>query len=99
LASGKTPAGMHRPILVKEIMELLAPHPGEIAVDCTLGYGGHAGQILQAIQPGGRLVGLDVDPLELPGTEARLRALGIPDAALVVRKMNFAGLPQLLAGE
>src|SRR5262245_10016389 len=38
LAAGRTPAGMHRPVMVAEVMEVLAPQPGEIAVDCTLGY-------------------------------------------------------------
>ena len=76
LASGKTPAGTHRPIMVAEILELLAPKPGEVAVDCTLGYGGHAQEILPRLAPGGKLLGLDTDPIELPKTEARLRALG-----------------------
>ena len=53
LASGKTPAGTHRPILVAEILEMLAPKPGEVAVDCTLGYGGHAQEILPRLAPGG----------------------------------------------
>jgi 16S rRNA (cytosine1402-N4)-methyltransferase len=99
LASGKTPAGTHRPIMVREILEVLAPQPGEIAVDATLGYGGHAIELLRAIQPGGRLFALDVDPIELPKTEARLRASGISTEALVVRRSNFAGLPQVLATE
>ena len=99
LASGKTPAGTHRPIMVREIMAVLAPQPGETAVDCTLGYGGHAREILAAIQPGGRLIGVDADPIELPKAEARLRAPGLPDAALLVRRMNFAGLAGLLATE
>lgn len=99
LDSGKTPAGSHRPICVKEIMEVLAPHPGQIAVDATLGYGGHALEILRAILPGGRLYGLDVDPVELPKTEVRLRATGIPAESLVVRRTNYAGLPQMLAEE
>ena len=97
LASGKTPAGTHRPIMVREIIVVLAPQPGETVVDGTLGYGGHAREILAAIQPGGRLIGLDADPIELPKTEARLRALGFPDDTLLVRRMNFAGLAQLLA--
>src|SRR6185437_1482002 len=76
LASGKTPAGTHRPIMVAEILEALTPKPGEVAVDCTLGYGGHALEILARLQPGGKLIGLDVDPIELPKTELRLRAAG-----------------------
>ncbi len=98
LASGKTPAGMHRPILVREILAMLDPKPGEFAVDCTLGYGGHAQEILKALQPGGRLLGLDADPIELPKTETRLRGLGFGPETLHVRRTNFAGISQALAG-
>ena len=97
LASGKTPAGTHRPIMVAEILEALSPKPGALAVDCTLGFGGHAREILARLQPGGRLLGLDADPIELPKTEARLREAGFgPDTFMAVRS-NFGGLPQALA--
>ena len=76
IESGKTPAGMHRAIMVDEVLEVLAPTPGDVAVDCTLGFGGHARALLEGLQPGGRLIGLDVDPIELPRTEARLREAG-----------------------
>jgi len=99
LASGKTPAGSHVPIMVAEILDALAPQPGERAVDCTLGFGGHAREILARIQPGGQLLGLDVDPIEQPRTEARLRALGFGPETLLVRRSNFAGLPKALAAE
>ena len=99
LAAGKTPAGMHRPIMVSEILEVLAPAPGEIAADCTLGYGGHAREILARIQPGGRLIGLDADPIELPKTEARLRALDFGADVFTAHRSNFAGLPQALMAE
>ena len=97
LASGKTPAGTHRPIMVAEILELLAPKPGEVAADCTLGYGGHAQEILPRLAPGGKLLGLDADPVELPKTEARLRALGFGPEIFTAHRSNFAGLPQVLA--
>jgi 16S rRNA (cytosine1402-N4)-methyltransferase len=97
LASGKTPAGTHRPIMVAEILEILSPKPGEAAIDCTLGYGGHAQELLPRLQPGGRLLGLDVDPLELPKTEMRLRALGFGPDIFTAQRGNFAGLPQVLA--
>ena len=97
LASGKTPAGSHRPIMVAEVLAVLDPQPGEIAVDCTLGYGGHAREILPLLQPRGRLLGLDVDAIELPKTEARLRALGFGEETFIVYRSNFAGLPQALA--
>ncbi len=97
MASGKTPAGTHRPIMVAEILEVLAPRAGDVAVDCTLGFGGHAQELLARLQPGGRLFGLDVDPIELPKTEARLRALGFGADAFSAHRGNFAGLPRILA--
>ncbi len=98
LASGKTPAGMHRPIMVTEILGVLAPKPGDIAVDCTLGYGGHSREILPLLAPGGRLIGLDVDPIEHPKTTARLRVAGFGEDVLTTVRSNFAGLPKVLAG-
>ncbi|QEH38979.1 Ribosomal RNA small subunit methyltransferase H [Aquisphaera giovannonii] len=99
ISGGRTPAGMHRPIMTAEILAVLAPRPGDVAVDCTLGYGGHATALLAAIQPGGRLLGIDADPLEFPKTEARLHALGLPPGAVVLRRTNFAALPGFLADE
>jgi 16S rRNA (cytosine1402-N4)-methyltransferase len=99
LKSGKTPAGTHRPIMVAEILDVLRPGPGQTGVDCTLGYGGHAGELLKAIQPEGRLIALDADPIELPKTEARLRALGFPAETLIVRRTNFAALLQVVLTE
>ena len=83
--------------MVTEILTILAPQPGEFAVDCTLGYGGHAQEILARLQPGGRLLGLDADPVELPKTEARLRAAGFGPEIFTAIRTNFAGLPQALA--
>jgi 16S rRNA (cytosine1402-N4)-methyltransferase len=97
VASGKTPAGTHRPIMVGEILELLSPKPGEVAVDCTLGYGGHAREILPRLQPGGKLLALDADPIELPKAEARLRAFGFGSEIFTAHRSNFAGLPKILA--
>ncbi|MBI5743949.1 MAG: 16S rRNA (cytosine(1402)-N(4))-methyltransferase RsmH [Elusimicrobia bacterium] len=96
IAKGLTPAGTHRPICVDEILKILAPKPGETAFDATLGYGGHTRTILPRLLPGGRLFAVDVDTIELPKTEARLRAEGFGPDSLVVRKMNYAGVMGLL---
>lgn len=96
VSSGKTPAGSHRPVLVEEVLSALAPEPGLVAVDATLGHGGHASELLPRLLPGGRLIGLDADPLELPRAEARLRGLGFGEEALTVRRSSFAGLPKVL---
>ena len=94
---GQTPAGMHRSICVKEILQILKPQPGETALDATLGFGGHAQEILPHLLPGGRLFGLDVDPLVLPRTEARLRTLGFDESMLTLRRMNFSEIATLLS--
>ena len=88
--------------MVAEILKALAPQPGEIVVDCTLGYGGHARELLARIAPPapprGRLIGLDVDPVEHPRTSTRLRAAGWGEDVFVPVRGNFAGLPKVLAG-
>lgn len=95
IASGKTPAGSHVPILVEECLDALRLAPGMSGVDATLGYGGHAARILERISPGGRLIGLDQDPIELPKTEARLRATGFGGFEAV--RSNYAGIAKVLA--
>lgn len=99
LEAGKTPAGMHRPIMVDEVLQALSPRPGDIAVDATVGYGGHSRAMVSRLLPGGRLIGLDVDPIELPRTEARWRADGIGPEVFAVHRTNFAGLAGVLARE
>jgi 16S rRNA (cytosine1402-N4)-methyltransferase len=89
---GKTPAGQHVPVLVEETLEELAIEAGQRGVDATLGWGGHAQRFLERISPGGKLLALDADPIEMPKTEARLRRLGFSEEALIVRRTNFAGL-------
>jgi 16S rRNA (cytosine1402-N4)-methyltransferase len=91
--------GVHRPIMLEEVVACLRPAAGEVAVDCTLGGGGHAQSVLEAVRPGGRLIGLDVDAVELQRTEARLRAEGFGVDSFVARHDNFAELPRVLTEE
>src|SRR6201997_5517101 len=53
----------HIPVLAGELIDLLDPHPGETAVDCTFGGGGHARLIADRIGPAGTLIGIDRDPI------------------------------------
>jgi 16S rRNA (cytosine1402-N4)-methyltransferase len=52
----------HEPVLAHELTALLAPEPGQVAVDCTFGGGGHSHLIADAIGPEGTLIGIDRDP-------------------------------------
>jgi 16S rRNA (cytosine1402-N4)-methyltransferase len=73
----------HRPVLYQEIIHALQPNSHGYYVDSTLGAGGHAWGILQASAPGGRLLGLDVDPAALTIAKQRLAVFG--DRAVLVR--------------
>ena len=55
IAAGKTPAGTHRPICVNEILGILKPCSGQVGLDATLGFGGHAVELLKKITHKGKL--------------------------------------------
>ncbi len=95
-AAGKTPAGTHRPIMPAEVLTALALQPGDTIVDGTLGYGGHTALFLPAVQPHGRVIGLDVDPIQLPLTTARLHTTGWAEPHFTPIHSNFAGLTRVL---
>ncbi|MCX8495409.1 MAG: 16S rRNA (cytosine(1402)-N(4))-methyltransferase RsmH [Akkermansiaceae bacterium] len=97
IASGKTPAGSHIPILLEECIDALALQAGMVGVDATLGHGGHALGILQKIAPAGKLIGLDIDPMELPKTAARLAAKGFSEGCFEALRSNYAGIAKVIA--
>ncbi len=88
--------GRHRPVLLAETVRLLDVRPGEIIFDGTVGAGGHAAALLERAGPGGRLVGMDVDPAALELARARLAEFG--DRAHL-HQGNFAEFEQVLAIE
>ncbi len=52
---------IHIPVLLKEVLENLNPQPGEKFIDATIDGGGHATAILEKVQPGGKLLGIEWD--------------------------------------
>lgn len=83
----------HQPVLYQEIILALKPKPGGNYVDGTLGAGGHAWGILQASEPGGRLLGLDLDPVALAIAGEKLAAFG---ERAILRQASFADLQEQL---
>src|SRR3954454_6221992 len=86
---------LHEPVLADEVLELLDPRPGDVAIDCTVGGAGHARLIAERLGPDGLLIGLDRDPV----AEERFAELAA-DAGCRPRfvRGDFAtGLERLLA--
>ncbi len=79
----------HLPVLAEEVVTMLAPAPGSLQIDATLGGGGHTGRILEASSPDGRLLGLDADGAAIARSRARLARFG---DRLVLRQANFREL-------
>ena len=98
IASGKTPAGMHIPILVDEILEVLQIRPGQVGYDATLGYGGHTRKMLEQLQGQGHLYATDVDAAEMEKTRARLAAAGYGPEIITIQHRNFADVDQVAPG-
>ena len=83
----------HIPVLAGELIDLVDPRPGEIAVDCTVGGGGHARLIADRIGPSGMLIGVDRDPL----AEERFAALAaeVPCETRFIRADFVTALAEL----
>ena len=90
-----TNEGEHRAVLAREVLDLFDPKPGQVAVDCTVGWGGHAAELLPKLGPDGFLFGLDLDAENLAKAQARLEAIGGPFA---LHHGNFAGATQVVQG-
>ena len=87
----------HIPVLAGELIDLLDPRPGEIAVDCTVGGGGHARLVAERVGPAGTLIGIDRDPM----AEARFAELAaeVPCHTRFIRADFVRGLGQLAEEE
>jgi len=62
----------HLPVLPHEVLELLNPQPGQVVLDCTVGRGGHGALLIPRLGPGGRYIGLDMDPGNVAYSRERL---------------------------
>jgi 16S rRNA (cytosine1402-N4)-methyltransferase len=81
--------------MLDEVLAWLAPRPGGVYVDGTIGAGGHAGAIMERIAPSGRLIGIDRDAEALKVAGQRLARYG---AFVTLRHANFTAIRALLAG-
>ena len=87
------PAG-HVPVLRSQVMDVLGPAGRAVLLDCTVGAGGHAGDLLAAAGPAARLIGIDLDEASLALAKARLAHFG--DRVRLFCG-NFADVAEVLA--
>ena len=97
IQKGHTPAGMHIPIMVEEVLNFLAIQPGEIGLDATLGYGGHTSAMLKCLEKKGHIYALDIDPIEMNKTRERLEKKGYGPDILTIKHLNFANIDEVAA--
>lgn len=95
ISKGSTPAGMHISIMVDEILEFLDIQPGQIGLDCTLGYGGHTSHMLEKLNHQGHIYALDIDPIEIEKTKKRLKGKGYGDDLLTIIQTNFRNIDKV----
>lgn len=84
----------HLSVMPREVISFLAPRPGGIYLDGTLGGAGHARLILEATAPDGQLIGLDRDPAALAEAETQLARFG---ARVRLVQQNFSEMAEVLA--
>jgi len=82
----------HLPVMPDQVMQTLAPTPGSLQIDATVGGGGHTERILEAASPDGRVLGLDADPAAIARVAERLARFG---DRLVLRRANFRELAEV----
>ena len=95
ISKGNTPAGMHRSIMVQEILDFLKIQPGETGFDATLGYGGHTKAMLEQLQGRGHIYATDVDPEESAKTRKRLADAGYGEDILTIKLQNFCTIDEI----
>lgn len=71
------PDATHIPVLAQETMSILAPAAGEVAVDLTVGLGGHASLMAECVGPTGTVIGFDLDASNLDRATRRMEATGV----------------------
>jgi len=86
---------MHIPVLLKEIIAVLDPKPGEFFIDGTVGDGGHSVAILEKIGPEGMLLGTDLDETTLEKVKEKIAT----KSKLILVRSNYADLPDILEKE
>jgi 16S rRNA (cytosine1402-N4)-methyltransferase len=87
---------LHKSVLLEEIIKYLNPGPGNNFIDCTLGDGGHALEVLRRISPDGQILGIDFDSAALETAQSRIEEEGLNRDRIKFYEGNFADLGEII---
>jgi len=86
----------HQPVLLKEVLEYLKPLPNQNFIDCTIGGGGHAREIIKKISPNGKLLGFDRDPAAIIAAKDNLS--GFLDKLILIQD-SYKNIDKIIYGQ
>jgi len=86
---------MHIPVLLKEVLQFLAPQPNENFIDATIGEGGHSFAILKQTAPQGKILGIEWDEILLRRLQQQLKESSSLENRLILREGNFAQVDKI----
>lgn len=75
---------IHKPVLLKEVLEYLNLKPGSKIIDATMDGGGYAVAILEKISPAGKLIGIELDSQMIEGAKTRIKDAGFAGNAILI---------------
>ncbi len=83
----------HQPVLINEVLHYLAPKANENFIDCTIGGGGHAGEILKKNAPKGKILGIDLDKAAINAASENLKEFG---SRVILINDNYKNLKKIV---
>lgn len=87
---------MHKPVLLKQVLEFFKPQANQNFVDCTIGQGGHALPILEKIKPNGKVLGIDLNIIIKPRPRLILVQDNFTNLKKIIIKYNFENIEGIL---
>jgi len=87
---------IHKPVLLKQILQFFDPKPNQNFIDCTISQGGHSLPILERIAPNGKILGIDLNPVVKPQKRLIIAQDNFANLKKIVKKYNFQNIKGIL---
>lgn len=87
----------HKPVMIKEVMEILNPKPGENFIDCTLGGAGYTLELAKRVGDKGKILAIDLDEAAIKNAQSKIEILKLKN--IILHHGNFRDLADITAKE